>query len=350
MKLTWHFQRIPSNILGIVNATPLRWVKVVDPPNRNPFHATTKVIGRVYHPESMDNEMIGQGAAGAEHYFEMCRGYYQFRQYVWCWEGPNEPPVRTFRERQMLAEFTSRWTELMHAHGYKVAVWSLSVGWPNEYGDVLDLAPSLADADFVALHEYSAPEMSSQQGWLCLRYRRTVDILREAGIRIPPVLITETGIDGGVISRPKTGWKTFGDREHYQQSLRWYDEEISRDDYVECATIFTSGAYSDWEDFEFDEALSGWLSAQYDHPPTDLERIIGDAMQDWILPLNPNAAFQKAALPLGRLPQSREWQIEVDGRPYVYQAYRHPKEPDVQYCIYAIENDWSNLKWFTRDN
>ena len=349
-KLSIHFQQIPANILAIVNATPIKWLKVVDPPVNDPFRPEIKVIGRVYHPEDMDNDLIRRGAEGAEHYFNMNRGYYQFRQYVQCWEGPNEPPVKMPWQREMLMVFTRRWVELMHAHGYKVAVWSLSVGWPNEHGDVLELAPCLENADFLSLHEYSAPEMSSDQGWLCLRYRRTVDILRQNGYRVPPILITECGIDGGVINRPKTGWKTFGNREHYQQSLQWYDSEIARDDYVECATIFTSGPYSDWVDFDFDEPLSRWLASQYAQPPTDLERIIGDAMQEFIIDWNPSYAFPKAAIPLGRLPQSEEQRIDIDGTRYAYQAFRHPKEPEVQHGVYCIENDWGNLKWFTREN
>lgn len=238
------------------------WVKVLDPSSENMFPCA-KVIGRVYIPDNEVNAMIMCGAAGAADYYNRCKPAYDRAGYVYAWEGPNEPPVQTSQQRQMLCEFTKTWTYLMHnqAPMRHVVALCLGVGWPD-IGRAPELAGAIEDADYMGLHEYSAPTMKSDQSWLCLRYRRTMDELRQAGVRyIPPLLITECGIDGGVIGRPGKGWKTFTDRAGYMEQLAWYDNELQKDNYVRAATIFTSGPNYNWQDFDFDQELSKALHA-----------------------------------------------------------------------------------------
>jgi hypothetical protein len=55
-----------------------------------------------------------------------------------------------------------------------------------------------------------------------------------------PIIIAETGIDGGVagVNKPQRGWREFGDEKHYLESLQWYDAELQKDANVIGAAIF----------------------------------------------------------------------------------------------------------------
>ena len=97
----------------------------------------------------------------------------------------------------------------------------------------------------MALHEYSAPVMQygvgdnqwnggqfvlndpaddhDELGWWTLRYRRSVAEWRKLGLEtIPPIIITESGIDD---IQPRPGPAGKGWREtHGDQPLTWRDE------------------------------------------------------------------------------------------------------------------------------
>jgi hypothetical protein len=81
-----------------------------------------------------------------------------------------------------------------------------------------------------------------------------------------------------------------------------------------------------------------------------LEVAIGAKAQEHIIPLNPNAAFEKAGTALGLLPASREYDVTVNGVSYRAQAYRAPGERQWQHIVYAKLGDWSSLRWFKRQN
>ncbi len=64
-----------------------------------------------------------------------------------------------------------------------------------------------------------------------------------------------------MINRPRVGWKAFANPTEYLSELIWYDGELQTDDYVQAATIFTSGPNADWTDYDVDETLSRNLAA-----------------------------------------------------------------------------------------
>lgn len=266
-KLNPHFQRIPDWAKPLWAGCRNEWYKVVLPPIGDPFPGK-KGIGRPWigtateSTEAIEATYIRDGAAGAERYFARLRQYYLDRPYIWAWEGPNEPqPMADAGFRNALDDFTVRWVDLMHSIGKRTVALCLSVGWVDQPEHILGFASALESTDYWALHEYSAPTMQSDQDWHCLRYRRTVQALKDAGHRVPPLLITECGIDGGVISQGRTGWKTHArDEEDYMGQLSWYDREICKDDYVKAAFIFTSGPESEWVDFEVGESLTRKLA------------------------------------------------------------------------------------------
>jgi len=333
-KLTWHFQGRPKDILDIAKESKAQWLKFIDPPVDNPAPGKN-IIGRYYMPDGEANAMIMQGKEGALVWFN--KNQYAFTQapYVHCWELPNEPPVETKNQRAKLVEFSLRAIELMHTAGLRTVALNLSVGWPS-IGTAIDLIPILRETDFWGLHEYGWRTMDSDAKWYSLRHRRTVD---EMGTEVPPLLITECGLEPG-------GWKKFTNREGFQEQLAWWDDELEKDEYVYCATLFTSGPNSDWEDFDIDKELSLWLKDRIAQSPpippvlsTNISnRIREEAWDWWGISYNPEAAFSIKAreLNLG-VPMTDEF--DLDG--YRAQGYAG----GIVYCKIGHWNDIEFVSW-----
>ncbi|NLG26376.1 MAG: hypothetical protein GX557_00565, partial [Chloroflexi bacterium] len=98
-------------------------------------------------------------------------------------------------------------------------------------------------------------ETNEESGALTLRYRFWYDhYLQPSGLVIP-LIITEAGIDGGVIADSGLGgWRDFaGDLSgaDYIAQLDWYDNELRRDPYVLGFAIFNagdlSGRWASWD-------------------------------------------------------------------------------------------------------
>ena len=260
-KLGLHFQTLPS--WHSTHRVP--WVKMIDPPSTNPW-PWSHVLGRVWiGGDHVEQGMIWQGKAGARDYYRACLPAYERAPYVHAWEGPNEPhPLWDANFRRALRVFTIEWTRLMHAAGRRVIAGCFSVGWPD-VGHAPEFADMLVEADYLGLREYGAPAMWDNQGWHCLRYRHTIQELRDVGARVPPIIIGECGIDGGVLGRTTAGrgWKSYDTRDGYKEQLAWYDDELAKDPEVACATTFVSGPNQDWVDFDVDEELARWIEARH---------------------------------------------------------------------------------------
>ena len=226
-------------------------------------------------PDHESNALIWKGAAGADDWFALWLQWMRRRGYAYAFESPNEPqPMANATFRHNLDDFTVRLAHLFTVERLRLVAHNWSVGWPN-LGHAPDFANSITALHnagfFMGLHEYSAPAMWDTKGYHCLRYRRTVAELREVGVPIPKILIGETGIDGGVIQRPKTGWRDYATEDEYLAQLAWYDAELMRDDYILAATIFTVCGW-DWHSFNVDESLAMKL-ADYirEHQTSDPE-------------------------------------------------------------------------------
>lgn len=297
-KLGLHFQGLPPWHVDVVNRSRLGWVKLIDPGGEYPYARPVNVIGRLWlGGDHVEQGYVDRGAAGADAYFDRLRDRYLAAPWVTVWEGPNEPRPY-WSDLVNLNAFCARWVERMHGIGLKAAVGSLSVGRPDT-----DHAPALRGAlevaDYLALHEYAQPTMQTDATWLCLRYRRTIAELRAAGCRVPPILITECGIDGGAVTpqrevekRPGVGWRGFCDWGAYQEQLAWYDTEICRDAEVVAATPFVWGANGDWASFGLEEMHARWVAARHEAcappdwlPSTDEATLAavatGDVAQVW---------------------------------------------------------------------
>lgn len=251
-EISLHLQNIPGWTTEFIRRTGVRWVKVIDPPEQNPFSGyNINVIGRTFVDDGESDRLWQAGGEGALEWVHRWEDFYQSRRYVHAWEGPNEPHPQNKAERKTLAQFYSVFTTLLHERGLRSVVYNFGVGWPTDAAHWPELAPGLAGADYLGLHEYSAKRMQDGTPWYCLRYRA----LLNSGLAHPPILITECGIDGGVINEPVHGWKSYTSVDEYAAQLRWYGHELAKDN-VLSAFVFTGGPNNPWYDFEVTQELA----------------------------------------------------------------------------------------------
>lgn len=252
-----------------------RFIKVIDPPVENKWPRQI-VVGRVYIPDGEANAMIERGAAGADEWFARVLPMIRNAAYVNIWELPNEPqPVADLEFCHRLADFTVRAAALLHGIGKQVVGGNLSEGNPggNETERAerfVAIARGLTHCEWWSQHcywvmDYAHPE-AGMNDWHAFRYRLNIAAARAAGIELPRLMLTEVGIDGGVVGVRAKGWQTFcrGDWQAYQAQLAQFDAGLREDDEVDVAFVFTAGANNDWADFGISEWNGAVLDAYID--------------------------------------------------------------------------------------
>ncbi|MBI3914489.1 MAG: hypothetical protein HY327_09955 [Chloroflexi bacterium] len=281
------------------------------------------------------------------------------------WEGLNEPVLSSIADANALNTWFVRFAQLMHARGEKVAAFSFSTGNPK-----LEYVPLLADAatacDYLALHEYYYPVGGASD---LARYRQFRDQLPAAARK--PILITETGVDGG----QNDGWLAHVSEDQYMQILADYDKELLKDADVVGATIFQYGAGAPWS--SFDVKTIGTRIADYvanagggaplpasdstadapgsgsggatQPPPTSAEKdlqqsVLAEAQKFTWMPINDQAALYQYAQEqnLG-YPQTDEFEYTFNGAAYLAQVFNLG-------IVYVKKGDWGNVKWVKKPN
>lgn len=230
------------------------YVKLVDPPEDDIF-PSKRTIGRVYMSDGDEGRYYTRGRLGAQDYFTRCVGYYTRAPYIWAWESCNEPAViKTTGERESLDEFTAEWCRLCHNEGLRCVVGNFSERNPAD-GTIAEFVRMLSTGDYLGIHAYGAPHLWTDADKLILRYRQLAGEIIQAGLRLPPILLGETGIDLGIIGRGRKGWtKVPGmDWADYCNELVWFAGELEQDDYLAGAMLFTAAPSKDWRSFGITE-------------------------------------------------------------------------------------------------
>jgi hypothetical protein len=255
-RVTLHCQALPEWLNEFLVRARATHVKCIDNYAAVPGVLT---IGRSYYDQTEVDARVSEGAAGADRIFDAIRAEIEKSPQVALWETPaNEPGIWAPTVLASFVAFNQRLIQRFHQAEKKVIVGAISTGWPrlpSEDGGAMmrAVAQACQGADGVSFHEYGNPDMRHDAGSACLRYRQFHDFCVANGFGHPPVYITECGLDTGT----GQGWKSIlnGDEAEYVRQLVWYDSELRKDDYVECATVFTAGPLYYW-DFEVTESLA----------------------------------------------------------------------------------------------
>ena len=213
------------------------------------------------------------------------------------WLGWNEPVIDEVWQAEWYATFEAERTIAMAELGFKTAIGNFSAGTPeaNEFEAFLPAVRVAKEhGGVLAVHEYSAPTMrdgvgagipgleaNADAGALTLRYRFWYDHYLRANDLVLPLVITEAGIDGGVLPAEAAyllGYRDFSRRDlpqiipaqseaDYMEQLSWYDDELRRDEYVLGFAIFNVGEDDGkWETFDMTEKLDplwGIIESKY---------------------------------------------------------------------------------------
>jgi hypothetical protein len=191
------------------------------------------------------------------------------REHVDYWEILNEPDPPTIEGHVWLAEFFIASMDIAEANGYKLALFSYSVGVPEwEEWEAIVATGVFSRAQrgghILSLHEYGWPTMDarwgeplpgkpaySDRGVLAGRYRHLYrDFLIPLG-QVIPLAITECGFDPSLV---RTGWDPHW-KERYVDEVTWYDERLREDDYVLGCSLFTLGPIPPWTDWDYSSLL-----------------------------------------------------------------------------------------------
>ena len=187
------------------------------------------------------------------------------------WEVLNENDPPTVEGHVWLAQFFSEAMNIAEENGYKLALFSYSVGVPqwHEWEAIVEtgvFARAGQGGHVLALHEYNWPVMSygwgapledqpayPDRGVLSGRYRHLYRDFLIPRDEVIPLAITECGLDP-LLRQPgqPTTWK-----ERYVEEMAWYDTRLREDDYVIGAAMFTigSGGIEPWTDYDYEELL-----------------------------------------------------------------------------------------------
>ncbi len=135
--------------------------------------------------------------------------------------------------------------------------------WPR-YRAALEYAASHGHA--IGLHEYGGGPRGMDtglegygpalRGWYCLRYRRVLDWARAAGVPMPKIVITESGIDdlSPAITPPTRGWQTA--RDIHPPDVGDYAKQAER----YAARLAENEQVIGWVDFGFSSADPKWYA------------------------------------------------------------------------------------------
>ncbi|MEA3408624.1 MAG: hypothetical protein U9R48_11220 [Chloroflexota bacterium] len=241
---------------------------------------STVIVGRVETKQRLEGDPERAAQAFVARHLET----YQVNPAIDYWEGINEPDIKG--KMPWYAAFEAERVRVMARHGFKAAIGSFSAGVP-EWEEFEQFLPAVRAAKqhggILSLHEYDAPTLDrsmgaglpghpnhADRGALALRYRWWYeDFLKPRGL-VVPLVISEVGVDGKISSRPGPegqGWHDFQDYWAQQglggnpylvyiRQLRWYDDQVRKDDYVIGWTLFTVGAMNeDWDSYDVTNML-----------------------------------------------------------------------------------------------
>jgi len=206
-----------------------------------------------------------------EYDFELATEREAGRLLIDAWMSLNEPlrgPAsfpdyqvdEEFRRRaEALDRFQVAFRERLQSKGLEAVAFNFAAGNFTEASHYLDWFPrTLESYTYLGFHEYGWPTLMPREGTKtsALFYRRCMEGIRQRYGDRHRVIITELGL-ARMYKYPHdpagdVGWLYRGEtisEEEYWESLKWYNDEMCRDEYVLGCCLFEVGHTGKWETF-----------------------------------------------------------------------------------------------------
>ena len=238
----------------------------------NPFPGVY-TMGRLVFKGDPDLTLIKRGAVGAREYVAMCAPRQDAAPWIQLWQAPNEPSTgdsenpNDLDPMKWLTEFTVELVHLNRHRGIDTAVGVFGTSHPSgPKANPLPtierkwqiFGPACREAAVLALHEYGMDTLNPtpENEWHVGHYKRGVKVLQAAGFRVPPIWITEHGIDRGG-GQTTDGWrvKLGGNEVEYMRQLAMCDADYSADPVIQIVTPFIWLDWN-WPSFTIIETMS----------------------------------------------------------------------------------------------
>lgn len=190
------------------------------------------------------------------------------RTYVDYWEVINEQDPPGMDGHLRLAEFMSTCIDIADREGFKLALFSYSLGVPEwEEMEAITgtgiFGKAKAGGHVFSLHEYAYPmdkwfgeplpgrPRYAHRGPLACRYRWWYEDFLIPRNEVIPLFITEANLNWSIPSLSAREWI---------DQITWYDAELRKDYYVTGVHLFTLGSAGSWPQFDFARFLPEFVS------------------------------------------------------------------------------------------
>lgn len=241
-------------LLPITRRSGLRWLKAICYNADNPNYGDNiRVIARPWiGGDGVEAQYIAQGADGARRYWQDHGVFVRaLARWVYAVEAPNEPYVGASEPRRNLSAFTAELGAIYYSNDIRLVTGNFSVGNPPlDWPALTELHDAIYGPSFLGLHHYGRPTLATADPYELWRYR----YMRQALGELPPLLLTEYGVDGTGTPMGQNGWRKsyrrFGD---YLADLIECDAQLERDG-VTAAFLFDVGGDRKWRSYNHERA------------------------------------------------------------------------------------------------
>ena len=190
------------------------------------------------------------------------------RDYVDYWEIVNEQDPPGADGHRRLAELMIHCVDIADQEGYKLALFSYSMGVPewNEWEAIVGtgvFGKAKAGGHALSLHEYAYPmdvwfgeplpglPTYPDRGPLACRYRWLYEDFLKPRSEVVPLFLTEVNLAKDL---PQVS------TEEWIKQMIWYDARMREDYYVVGAHLFSLGGAGSWDNYDFTRMLPAMTS------------------------------------------------------------------------------------------
>lgn len=403
--------RIKPKVIKLLDYDVGFWTRVRE------AHPDVFLIGRDYIPNHEQDRFASNPTEAGANYadkilgLEVNQSTVNGRRLIDGWETYNELLFGHSDDelKKKYDDFQVAFARKISAAGFEPVAMNFATG--NMLGeDFLNFFPgTLESCRYLGFHEYDWPTMwriheqnikEKNEGgmWLCLRYRRIMNEVRQRYGNRHIVVMTECGMTQGVQGGNDVGpWHESHpiSEQSYWDSLMWYNGELMRDSYVMGAALFVVGAVDPWHSFEHLGGIVNRLDQlQNGNPPPVLskpelpaptpapnpstpaappppprpvdprptqpaptrptpsqpaptmtlqQQLRTAGQEHQVIQFNPNAALQKRIFADGFVPNSSEFTLDHQRIRYVAQRAEHLGTGEVR-IYYVRDGDWGNVQ------